>query len=269
MLCADPQRMFKNRTTLFFLIASTLHAVAFMPSNYLLPQMFQGVNGSGALRSGIDLLPYACGVSWSTVIGQLSSFPHPDQADSLAGLINSRLRIVRPVAWVGYALAGIGMILFYIFFRYPIPYALQEGLQIVTAVGVGLSLSTPILILQAAMPLKEMAAATSAWQLTRALGGSIGLAVFTAILNSDMRSRFEQIPGYGTEFQVPTSAAGYRDLAALPEGQTKTAVLSAFSDSLRVSSTSSVRDVVANIIAMLDHRCCFLLRLPPGKLIPA
>jgi len=62
-----------------------------------------------------------------------------------------------------------------------------------------------------------------------------GLAVFTAILNSDMRSRFEQIPGYGTEFQVPTSAAGYRDLAALPEGGTKTAVLSAFSDALRVS----------------------------------
>ena len=62
--------MFKNRTTLFFLIASTLHAVAFMPSNYLLPQMFQGVNGSGALQSGIDLLPYACGVSWSTVVGE-------------------------------------------------------------------------------------------------------------------------------------------------------------------------------------------------------
>jgi len=68
------------------------------------------------------------------------------------------------------------MILFYVFFKYPIPYALQEGLQVVTAVGVGLSLSTPILILQAAMPLKEMAAATSAWQLTRALGGSIGMS---------------------------------------------------------------------------------------------
>lgn len=66
------------------------------------------------------------------------------------------------------------MALFYHFFRYPIPYATQEGLQMITAVGVGLSLSTPILILQAAMPLKDMAAATSAWQLTRSLGGSIG-----------------------------------------------------------------------------------------------
>lgn len=66
------------------------------------------------------------------------------------------------------------MALFYQFYQYPIPYATQEGLQIITAVGVGLSLATPILILQAAMPLKDMAAATSAWQLTRSLGGSIG-----------------------------------------------------------------------------------------------
>jgi hypothetical protein len=146
--------------------------------------MFQGVNGSGALKSGIDLLPYACGVSWSTVIGELALFRLVVKADRLAGLINSRLRIVRPVAWVGYALAGIGMILFYVFFKYPIPYALQEGLQVVTAVGVGLSLSTPILILQAAMPLKEMAAATSAWQLTRALGGSIGMSLVPIALSS-------------------------------------------------------------------------------------
>lgn len=65
--------MFKNRTTLFFLISSTLHAVAFIPCNYLLPQLFQGVNGAGPLKSGIDLLPFACGVSWSTVVGQYSS----------------------------------------------------------------------------------------------------------------------------------------------------------------------------------------------------
>jgi hypothetical protein len=80
----------------------------------------------------------------------------------------------------------------------------------------------------------------------------IGLAVFTAILNSDMRSRFEQIPGYGTEFQVPTSAAGYRDLAALPEGETKTAVLSAFSDALRVSLLFHVswRELIGSYVGL-------------------
>lgn len=84
------------------------------------------------------------------------------------------------------------------------------------------------------MPLKEMAATTSAWTLTRSLGGSIGLAVFTAVLNTELRRKFEVIPGYGTQFTVPESAAGYKGSQALPEEPTKTAVLSAFSDSLGV-----------------------------------
>ena len=64
-----PARLFKIRTTLFFLIGSLLQALAFLPANYLLPQLFQGVRGSNALESGIELLPFACTVAWSTVIG--------------------------------------------------------------------------------------------------------------------------------------------------------------------------------------------------------
>jgi len=65
-----PARMFKIRTTLFFLIGSLFQAFAFIPSNYLLPQLFQGVRGAGALGSGIQLIPYACCVAWSTVVGE-------------------------------------------------------------------------------------------------------------------------------------------------------------------------------------------------------
>ena len=68
--------MFKNRTTLFFLLGSTFHAFAFIPSNYLLPQLFQGVRGASALGSGIQLLPYACCVAWNTVLGEYIAFQH-------------------------------------------------------------------------------------------------------------------------------------------------------------------------------------------------
>ena len=70
-----PARIFKNRTTLFWLIGSLLQALAFLPANYLLPQLFQGVRGSDALQSGIELLPFACTVAWSTVIGEC----HPSE----------------------------------------------------------------------------------------------------------------------------------------------------------------------------------------------
>jgi len=61
--------MFKIRTTLFFLIASLIHALAFIPSNYLLPQLFQGVRGSSALMSGVELLPFSILVAVGTIIG--------------------------------------------------------------------------------------------------------------------------------------------------------------------------------------------------------
>ena len=60
----------------------------------------------------------------------------------------------------------------------------------------------------------------------------VGLAVFTAVLNSDLRTRFRKIPGYGTEFEVPQSASGYKALHELPEGPMKDSILRAFSDSL-------------------------------------
>jgi hypothetical protein len=50
-----------------------------------------------------------------------------------------------------------------------------------------------------------------------------------------LRTRFAKIEGYGTTFTVPESASGYRALHDLPEGETKTAVLSAFADALGVS----------------------------------
>lgn len=152
----------------------------------------------------------------------------------LAGQITGRFRIVRPVIWVGYLLAGVGYLLFYAFFTSTVSFSVQEGLQIITATGIGLSLSPPILVIQAAMPFRDMAAATSTWVLARSLGATIGLAVFGAILNAGVRQRFAKIPGYGTEFTAPESSAGYRALHELPDGATKAAVLKAFADSVRM-----------------------------------
>lgn len=71
-------------------------------------------------------------------------------------------------------MGGIGYTLFYVFYKYPIPFGIQEGLQVITGLGIGFSIVVPLLVLQGAMPLKEMAATTGAWSLTRSIGGSIG-----------------------------------------------------------------------------------------------
>jgi hypothetical protein len=90
------------------------------------------------------------------------------------GQIISRLRIVRPLIWLGYILASIGYALWYRFFTYGAALSVIIGLQIIPGFGMGLSMQPPMLVLQAAMPLDEMASVTSAFFLSRSLGGCIG-----------------------------------------------------------------------------------------------
>ncbi|BEJ12224.1 hypothetical protein CspHIS471_0206840 [Cutaneotrichosporon sp. HIS471] len=214
-----PARLFKTRTTLFYTIASLLHAAAFIPCNVILPQFFQGVHGADALQAGIQLLPFAIFVSWSTVI---------------AGQIQSRLRIVRPVTWLGYAIGALGFGIMIGFWNWDIKLPMQNGTSIIPALGIGLSLQSPMLILQAAMPLKDMAAVTSAYVLTRSIGGSIGVSLFQAVLNSDMRSEFAKVHAkWGEGPGVPTSVAGYHAIHNMPDGPLKVDVLRAFADSFK------------------------------------
>jgi len=168
--------------------------------------------------SGVYLLPFSFVVAISTII---------------SGQINSRLRIVRPVVWVGYAIACLGYGLTIKFVHYGTSIAAQEIALVVTAFGLGLALAVPLLCIQAAMPLKEMAASTTAWLLTRSLGGTLGIAVFQAVLTSGLRSRFPKLQGYGTDFGIPENLQGYRQLANLPHGPERDAALNAFSDALR------------------------------------
>lgn len=84
------------------------------------------------------------------------------------------------------------------------------------------------------MPLKEMAASTSAWLLTRSLGGTLGIAIFQAVISTGLESRFPKLQGYGTDFEVPQNLEGYQRIHALPDGPEKSAALAAFSDSTRL-----------------------------------
>ncbi|WWD17562.1 hypothetical protein CI109_102003 [Kwoniella shandongensis] len=214
-----PARMLTTRTPLFFMFGSFFQSLMFMPAQFLLPQFFQGVGGASSLRSGIDLIPFSVTLAVAGII---------------AGQITAKFHIVRPIIWVGFAMAAIGYGLWYACYTSTVSYATQEGLQVFSAFGIGLSISTPMLVIQASMPGKDMAAATAAWVLVRSMGASIGVAVFTAIFNTGLRSKFRAIEGFGTAFNVPTGSEGYRELHSLPDGPMKVQVLAAFADAMRL-----------------------------------
>ncbi|OCF57159.1 hypothetical protein L486_04614 [Kwoniella mangroviensis CBS 10435] len=214
-----PARMLKTRTPLFFTFGSFFQSLMFMPANFLLPQFFQGVGGASSLKSGVDFIPFCVALTIFSII---------------AGEISTRFHIVRPVIWAGFVLSATGYGIWYAVLKYDVSYAAQEGVQVVVAAGLGLAISTPMLVIQASMPGKDMAASTAAWTLSRSIAACIGVAIFTAVFNTGLRSRFSKIDGYGTSFTAPTSTAGYHALHDLPEGPMKNAVMEAFANSMRV-----------------------------------
>lgn len=81
---------------------------------------------------------------------------------------------MRPLVWLGLAIAALGNGLSYAFFRPQTSYTVLAVLQIVTAAGIGICFSACMLVVQAAMPPEDMAASTTGWMLVRGLAATTG-----------------------------------------------------------------------------------------------
>ncbi|KAK7693539.1 hypothetical protein QCA50_003108 [Cerrena zonata] len=65
---------------------------------------------------------------------------------------------------------------------------------LISAVGIGCLFQTPLIGLQAAMPLKDMATSTSTFGFIRTLGGTVGISVGQAILSGFLRRKGRSDP---------------------------------------------------------------------------
>ncbi|PIL23975.1 MFS general substrate transporter [Ganoderma sinense ZZ0214-1] len=167
-----PPRLFKTRTTGLILITVFFHAFGFFSGSYYLPVYFQ-VLGSSATGAGVRMLPFS-------LSGALMSI--------VSGQIISRTGRWRPVMWVSWAIMVLGWGLM-ITLDDTSNIAEKVLYPFVTALG------TPLIGLQAAMPLKDMATSTAAFVLIRTLGGTVGISVGQAIISSELRERIAKIPG--------------------------------------------------------------------------
>ncbi|KAI8998660.1 MFS amino acid permease [Trametes punicea] len=173
-----PPRLFKTRTTALLLITTFLHAFGFFAGAYYLPVYFQ-VLGSSATLAGARMLPFSLGAAMFSVV---------------AGQITSRTGRWRPLMWVAWAIMVLGWGLMSTLDDTS-NVAKQVLFPLVTAAGIGGLFQTPLIGLQAAMPLKDMATSTAAFILIRALGGTIGISIGEAIISSELRKRVAHIAG--------------------------------------------------------------------------
>ncbi|OCH95564.1 MFS general substrate transporter [Obba rivulosa] len=181
-----PPRLFKTRTTAFILVSVFFHGVAFFCGAYYLPVYFQ-VLGSSATGAGVRMLPFSLG----------SAF-----VSAMSGQVVTRTGRWRPVMWFAWTITVLGYGLM-IQLNASSNTAEKVLYPLVTALGIGCLFQTPLIGLQAAMPLKDMATSTATFGFIRQLGGTVGLAMGETILSSFLKQKVAKIPG----LDIDTSAA--------------------------------------------------------------
>lgn len=170
-----PLRVFKNPVVAVSIVVTFLSGIGMFGSIIFIPLFFQGVLGLSATASGTFLTPMMLSqIFGSFVSGQLLSRTgghyRLQGIFGLAIMASGLLLLSRMTPETSYASAVVNIAL----------------------IGFGLGITLPLytIAVQNACPYNILGAATSAVPFFRAIGGSIGLAIFGSIITNRFASEF-------------------------------------------------------------------------------
>ncbi len=203
---AIPMRLFRNRT--FCLAGAILFVtgiVMFTTITYL-PTFLQVANGASASNSGLLLVPLFFGVFGSSI---------------LAGQVISRTGTWRRFPIAGCGIATVGMYL--LSTLDPHSSRFQSGFYMaVVGLGIGMVMQVLVLATQNEAPVEDLGVATSTVSFARAVGGSVGVALFGALFSS----RLTELLGKAANLDVTPEM-----IRKLPHAQ-RVVTAEAFSDAI-------------------------------------
>ncbi|RYP48169.1 hypothetical protein DL768_005901 [Monosporascus sp. mg162] len=163
-----PLHLFSNRTSVGVLVMTFFHGIITVWQLYFMPVYFQGVLGSSPSRSGLQIL--------ATV---LSILP----AAGIGGGLMTKLGLYKPIHYVSWAVALIGLGLFTLLDR-DSSTGEWVGFQIVYSMGAGMLVPTLLPALLAPLSESDTALATATWSFGRSFGMTWGTAIPAAIFNT-------------------------------------------------------------------------------------
>ncbi|KAI9842654.1 MAG: hypothetical protein M1837_007021 [Sclerophora amabilis] len=174
-----PWRFFQSRVRIGMILSTFLVGAPFTVAVIQIPQRFQAVNGTTPLGAGVRLLPFAfaspVGSFVSSIIAGKAKVP-----PIYLILVGAVLQVV------GYALLST------ISTGSEIQPA-QYGYEVITGLGVGVNISTLILMTPFTIEKRDQSVAMGAVVQFRVMGGAIGLAIVTSVMNSFVKSRLAEI----------------------------------------------------------------------------
>jgi EmrB/QacA subfamily drug resistance transporter len=212
-----PMRLFHNHVFSVGNIYGFLAGIAMFGAIIFLPFYLQAVMGMSPTQSGLAMLPAVLGILTTSIIsgrlitrtGRYKIFPILGAAVLIVALfLMSRLRV-------------------------DTPYWQLATYQVLFGAGLGMTMQTITTAVQNAVEFRDLGAATSATTFFRQMGGTIGAAVFGAVLAN--RLAVHLIEQTGAAGNLPPGAKveanNVQAIQALPE-PIKSMVLTAFTRAL-------------------------------------
>ena len=178
-----PPALFRHPVVRAAAGASTIVSFAMFGSLLFIPLFIQAVIGSSAAESGAVLTPMMFSIIAASMI---------------SGQAISRMGRYRALVVAGVAVTAAGL---FLMSRMDAATSYATVLRNMMVVGIGLGVTMPVftIAVQNAVDIGQVGIATSSIQFTRSMGGSIGAAIFGAVLSN----RF----GPALRASIPTEVA--------------------------------------------------------------
>src|SRR3954469_21696405 len=200
-----PLHLWKGRTYSATMVSVFFAAFAFFGAIVFLPRWFQVVEGFSPTNSGLAALPLMIGLIGSSVI---------------SGLIVSRTGRYKWLIVGSVSLMGVAVLLMTQLTKdTPVPVVWLW--MFIAGLGVGPTFSVPTIVIQNAVPFRELGVATSNLTFFRQIGGTVSLAFVGTIFGTTFKDQLvPQMAAAGVPPQIlagfgQASASGGFDLSSL------------------------------------------------------
>ncbi|EEB89152.1 hypothetical protein MPER_12785, partial [Moniliophthora perniciosa FA553] len=150
---------------------------------------------------------------------------------AISGVIITRFGEYRIVMWIAWSIFTLGYGLMTMLDSYS-NIAKQVLYPLVAAIGIGCLFQTPLIGLQAAMPIKDMATSTASFGFIRTLGGTVGIAIGQAVWSSTLQNRLDRIPDLSLGTAGGELAQSVRHLKEISDDNQRSAVIQAYAKSI-------------------------------------
>ncbi|KAI8140963.1 major facilitator superfamily domain-containing protein [Fennellomyces sp. T-0311] len=167
-----PPRLFKKQSVVAILLLNLFFGIGFYAVIFFLPLYFQAVRGDSAMWSGIRLIPMQMGISSSALI---------------SGLFISKFVTYRFLNTIGMSVCTLAIGLF-ILFSVNTSWSMIYGITVVGGLGMGLIFTASVIALQSAVEGRDIAVALGLQNFVRTLGGALGVAIASTLLNSSLKA---------------------------------------------------------------------------------